>query len=134
MRDFNYRIGAMDITNPLTKIKTRSSQDQMSNNKGVKFFNTCAKNSLLILNGKTKGDEAGKLTYSSTIGSSVIEYGIINPSLLQHTESFEILDWHESDHFPLKCTTGQTLTPTTSETYKVIKWDNTRKKQFQKIL
>jgi hypothetical protein len=53
-----------------------------------------------IINGRTLGDTGGKFTCHRYNGSSVVDYGIVHSSVLQHVQYFSVHNSFEalSDH------------------------------------
>lgn len=81
----------------------RNSEDNVVNTEGRKLLNFCDKLGLAIMNGRTKGDEMGRVTYvGGGGGSSVLDLVIWledeDEGLLQ---SLEVIPRVESDHLPV---------------------------------
>lgn len=107
--DMNVRIGKLQQnldtyfeTEFTAGMETRMSKDPIVNTKGKHFVEFCEDNGLVILNGRTKGDEEGHLTYVNTNGSSVNDLAAISSHGLGMVRKFEVEEKIWSDHFPLK--------------------------------
>jgi len=132
--DFNCRIGENDVTTACN-LKTRKSKDQTTNTKGIQFLDTCNENDLICLNGRLPGDNLGEFTYGSNLGSTVIDYAIVNLKNIPSITNLEVLDWHESDHLPLLVSlNGKRPKHGSTETLELIKWNPEKKRHFQKSL
>lgn len=106
--DFNVRIG--EISQHMGEIyresffsgyDLRKSKDKTVNQKGIQFLQLCDDYNLYILNGITKGDEEGNLTYVTTVGDSVNDICAVSKELLRYTYEFKVEDKIWSDHFPI---------------------------------
>lgn len=93
MGDLNIRIGQyqQQIDEVVKEIfsaglEIRSSKDHVSNSKGVAFMEFCNDMGLVVLNGVTKGDEKGELTYISTVGQSVNDFCCISNDMLHNVK------------------------------------------------
>lgn len=74
-------------------ITPRFSQDNITNANGRKLLDFCKLNGLRVGNGRLGSDKGvGKHTYVGSTGSSVIDYIIANPSLLDVISSFHVAD------------------------------------------
>lgn len=99
------------------------------------FINFLNQNNLTILNGHTKGDAGGELTYVSNVGTSVIDYCVANDSAIPLIQNFEVLDWTESDHFPIMTHLIEIINlKKQSPTYAVLCWKNEKNKKFRSQL
>ncbi|XP_061468742.1 uncharacterized protein LOC133377971 [Rhineura floridana] len=63
----------------------------------------------IILNGSTPGDLKGEFTFSSTIGSSVVDYVLVSQPLRELVQFFCIDDRTDSDHYPLVTLIGSPI-------------------------
>lgn len=79
----------------------RKSKDKIVNQKGSKFIQLCDDYNMLILNGITKGDKEGDLTYISTLGDSVNDLCAVSKEVLERIVEFRVEDKVWSDHFPI---------------------------------
>ncbi|XP_059226688.1 uncharacterized protein LOC131998414 [Stomoxys calcitrans] len=82
-------------------LETRRSKDPILNSKGKRFLEFCDDNGLIVLNGRTLGDEDGNCTYISTIGSSVNDIASVSLDILKNIHKFGIEEKIWSDHLPL---------------------------------
>ena len=106
--DFNSRIGNqkdyvifdndanIDILSLDYEIDTlipRFSQDNTRNTNGRKLLDFCRQNGLRVGNGRVGADKGvGKYTYVGSTGCSVIDYVIVNSSLLDVFSTFHVGD------------------------------------------
>jgi hypothetical protein len=102
MGDMNGRVGTKQ-TNPLFP---RNSMDIKSNPNGEKILSLARRANLVIGNGYLDGDREGKITCINKAngGMSVVDLLLVTPEILPEIIKFEILDWTDSDHFPLLLT------------------------------
>ena len=82
--------------------------DLICNGFGKRMLHMCKSLGLRILNGRTRGDHSGSITFFSSRGFSVNDYCLINRQYLNDVISFTVCDFNEySDHAPilveLKC-------------------------------
>lgn len=69
----------------------RFSQDKILNTNGRKLLDFCKANGLRICNGRLGDDKGmGKYTYVGSTGSSVVDYVIVNPSLIDYFSKFQV--------------------------------------------
>lgn len=83
------------------EFERRNSKDKVKNTEGTKLIEMVEENGWEILNGNTKGDEAGEFTCIGGKGNSVIDYIMIDPLMKDKIKSFRIEDRVESDHLPM---------------------------------
>ena len=83
------------------EIPRRKTRDTESNNYGRQLVKFCKINGLFILNGRTKGDDAGTYTCIANGGRSVVDYFITGSSMYEYVLDMEVTPRPESDHFPL---------------------------------
>lgn len=107
--DMNIRIGKLQQnledcleSEFVAGTESRKSKDDVVNSKGTKFMEFCDDKGLMILNGKTLGDEEGHFTYLSTVGSSVNDIAAVSYDALSMVRRFEIEEKIWSDHLPLR--------------------------------
>ncbi|XP_067131377.1 uncharacterized protein [Centruroides vittatus] len=81
--------------------RSRTSKDAIVNSRGQKMLQFCIDKNLIILNGRMSGDEAGEYTFVSSLGSSVIDFGLTTSCVWGCVKSFFVDDCCLSDHFPI---------------------------------
>ena len=83
-------------------IAPRRSCDTKHNNFGMKLLQLCQDANLLILNGRTSGDQCGQFTCHTSTGQSVVDYFIASPDLAEYDMRLNVQErMPESDHCPL---------------------------------
>ncbi|MCG8076814.1 MAG: hypothetical protein JAY75_11300 [Candidatus Thiodiazotropha taylori] len=99
----------MPIDYVVDEFISRSSQDKTINSNGRKLFDFCKLNTLRVANGRIGADKGiGKYTYVGSTGSSVIDYVLVSPCLLNVIQHFlvndpNILSDHCSIEFTIPC-------------------------------
>ena len=71
---------------------------------GPELLGFCQQNNLLILNGRTVGDECGQCTFQSARGKSTVDYFIASVHCMTAAKSLHVLEeaaHYGSDHNPL---------------------------------
>lgn len=71
----NHVFGQTPLHLTPTQIK-RNNSDKIVNKNGRELVHLCQALGLYILNGRMRGDSLGRFTYSSALGSSVVDYAI----------------------------------------------------------
>lgn len=105
--DLNARIGELqqDIQDihrsQLDMYDRRCSKDKEKNGKGDQFMELCNDYGLIVLNGITKGDKEGELTFVGGQGNSVIDFCAISQEILDHVKYLQVDKQIWSDHMPL---------------------------------
>lgn len=104
--DTNTRIGTIqqevdEIYNFQSDLKFRKSKDVISNSKGKQFIDFCDDVGMVILNGRTIGDNDGCLTFVSGVGSSVNDLCGVTLDLLKNVVKFVVESKPWSDHLPI---------------------------------
>lgn len=142
--DFNVRIGELnqeivEVYNELFEagFEIRRSRDKVVNAKGRQFLEFCNDNNLLILNGRTHGDEDGKLTYASTVGESVNDICSVSFEALHCVEEFTVEDKIWSDHYPIKLKLKVGINNGMIRKLNLLPklyWNNSKKVQYQNKL
>ena len=69
-------------------LKKRNNYDNQINDRGKTLLDICKTCDLRILNGRTKGDSFGKITYHSPIGISTVDYVIVSHNFMNLIENF----------------------------------------------
>ena len=110
--DFNARTGEMggvvDIEDEVEQLLgrtcfgVRSSKDKLVNREGRELAGFCERMDLGILNGCKEGDREGSFTYISSMGCSVVDYGLGSSEIWINIKEFKVENRIESDHLPLK--------------------------------
>lgn len=85
-------------------LDTRRSRDKIENHKGRQFMKFCDENNMLVLNGRTRGDEEGKLTFVSATGESVNDICATGYDVLNAVDEFSVENVAWSDHLPIRLT------------------------------
>ena len=83
-------------------VPRRNNQDQKANKYGKKLTDFCIATDSYILNGRTLGDIQGKYTCYQPGGTSTVDYAIVNESLMDHVETFQVKPPNISDHCSLR--------------------------------
>ena len=74
-----------------TQVTTqRQSYDSVVNKNGKQTLHLCKGLGLYIVNGRTRGDSLGRYTYSSGLGSSVVDYAITDMDP-EHINAFIVM-------------------------------------------
>lgn len=95
MADFN-------IVGDFSHIKyDRCSKDKTINSQGKTLLKIVENLGGIFLNGRILGDLEGEYSFCGGMGSSVIDYCMCSPSLLQYIDKFAIRPKSFSDHIPL---------------------------------
>ncbi|XP_075157635.1 uncharacterized protein LOC142230902 [Haematobia irritans] len=79
----------------------RKSKDDIVNDKGKQFIEFCEDNGLVVLNGRTEGDDEGHFTYISHLGSSVNDIAAVSYDTLSMVRRFQVNEKMWSDHLPI---------------------------------
>ena len=132
-----------NIQLPETMNKERVSADDKVNQNGHLLNDLCCIENLYILNGRCIGDLAGNFTSSQRNGSSVIDYAMVNSSLLSGVRKFEVCEMTIiSDHCPIQLTincnallkqVNNTSKPEFPPQDKLV-WDNNKSNQLEHLL
>lgn len=140
MGDLNIRIG--ERQQPIDEVvkevftaglEIRSSKDTTSNNKGDTFLEFCNDFGLVVLNGVTKGDERGELTYLSTVGQSVNDFCCVSNDMLHNVKEFRVDGKEWSDHLPIILQLKINLSEKENGTKLLpkMKWNERKKNEYQ---
>ena len=74
-----------------TQVTTqRQRYDSVVNKNGKQTLHLCKGLGLYIVNGRTRGDSLGRYTYSSVLGSSVVDYAVTDMDP-EHINAFIVL-------------------------------------------
>ena len=112
--DNNANMGVLLDDYLIDEFLTRFSQDHVINSNGRKLLDFCRLNGLRICNGRIGSDSGvGKYTYVGSTGSSVVDYVITNPSLLDFIHKFDIGEPNIlSDHYAVQFSIYRDREPT----------------------
>ena len=92
------------FTLPNYAIKSRKKFDNIINKHGKGLLGICKSCDLRILNGRTKGDSFGKITYHSAKGISVVDFIIASQEMLHLVENLIVKQpTIYSDHSQIIC-------------------------------
>lgn len=80
----------------------RASKDFTVNTKGRKVLQLMEDLGLVVLNGRTEGDEKGEFTFIGAMGCSVIDLAAVSVDCLSLVSSFKVLAFPGSDHLPIE--------------------------------
>lgn len=88
----------------LFKLDSRESEDNICNSLGLKLLDVCKSTDLKILNGRVGDDKnIGRFTFVSSIGKSVIDYGLASYDLFPMISDFIVHDlFLFSTHVPIQ--------------------------------
>ena len=125
MLDFVTRDEHADIPNQslpntedlLANVHVRQSLDREAPNAfGKQLIAVCQDASLLILNGRVDGDASGQLTCHTHNGSSLVDYFIASPSILDSQPHLHVEPLPpDSDHCPLRLSLPLSNTPKSTQ-------------------
>lgn len=124
--------------NVYTKRNTEIAQS--TNNYGNQILDLCTAGQLRILNGRTLGDSAGRVTFYNFIGSSIDDYCICSASLLKSVANFTVGPYHPSlsDHcmvtVRLNAITASSQPINLRKLQKSVKWSKTQEEIFKSNL
>lgn len=142
--DMNARVGDAQVCNEGSVFVTRKTEDKNVNKNVKNLLKICEDLNLVLLNGRIKGDETGKITYvggNNTFQGSVIDLVLmVDGDNIQIVESLEIIDSIESDHLPVSFkisvntkNVDRNVNRETDNNYKREKiiWDNEKAQKFR---
>ncbi|KAG8125769.1 hypothetical protein E2320_020896 [Naja naja] len=126
-------------------ISARHSKDELTNFAGIQLALLAFQHNKIILNGSTLGDLAGEFTFSSSRGSSVIDFVLVSQLLRKAVCAFYVDCLTESDHYPLVTIIGlssnmhlprgpQILDPSLAAYTRRIKWSSNTERKFHSFL
>ncbi len=102
----------------------RKTTDITTNTRGNLLIKMLRKYTLIVLNGTSKEDASGQLTYTSHLGKSLIDLALTNLAGLTWVNGFNVLPFTESDHFPVSLSIKySSTTPTSHKQITISKWD-----------
>ncbi|CAB0008981.1 unnamed protein product, partial [Nesidiocoris tenuis] len=82
----------------------RKSKDKVCNRNGKLFLECLEEFGLVILNGRTRGDSEGELTFVSHLGSSTNDYVAVTAAMVDWGINLVVGNQIFSDHMPLEFT------------------------------
>ncbi len=77
-------IGFNTINIDISNVAPRLSQDKVINQYGRQLINICMANELIIVNGRTAGDEKGEFTCYTPNGRSLVDYMLCSKSYINY--------------------------------------------------
>lgn len=115
--DFNGRVGKIgslcetihsdnedNLSGPLSeeRLNSKNSEDNKVNPYGREILKFCLENELIVMNGHSRSDRNGKLTFVSPVGQSVVDYALTDgTTLMMNDPDFEVLGSTLSCHMPI---------------------------------
>ena len=141
--DMNARIGEAQQNIEETFVTTfhadlglRKSKDTTRNTRGNKILEMCEDYGLVILNGRTTGDESGSYTFISHLGNSVNDLCAVSLRSLEWIDAFEVASKPWSDHLPIIVSFRIMSAQKTNEGSLIPrkKWNDKYKVQYQSEL
>lgn len=138
--DVNVRIGNIqqDLdesykTNFIAGFGSRKSKDEVVNARGRSFMEFNDNYGLIVLNGRTRGDEDGNYTFISTVGNSVNDICATSLEALECIDKFEVESKIWSDHMPLKISlnfTQETVDNNVMNLLPKLIWKDSEKERY----
>ena len=140
MGDMNARIGEEGKRIDLDEDKeiVRRSEDKIINSAGRIMLEALEQRSWVVLNGNVNGDLNGNLTFHG-VGSTVIDYMIMNYEAMEKVKSMEVVNRVESSHALLKLSLEEEVEAQGEQKTEIVYqvWDeeaiNVFKEQSRKI-
>lgn len=97
----NFTEGTIDNFNK-SLVSCRRSKDTIVNSRGKKILDLFTNLGLVVLNGRTKGDNEGEFTFLGGMGSSVIDLAAVSVDCLSVVNDFKVISCPGSDHMPVE--------------------------------
>lgn len=134
--DFNARFGNSDqtLTDTFDNLgvleKLRKSKDAIINSRGTNILQLADNNNLILLNGRSPGDNNGEFTFVAAQGRSVIDIALISTDVINDISSFKVLNIPLSSHLP--CQIILKFSADLPITYSLtrLKWKENRENEF----
>ena len=82
-------------------LEKRKSRDSVVNRLGKELLEFCKEKDLVVLNGRSLGDQAGEFTCIETVGASVVDYFIVSLTVVGNLKEMRVENRVESDHMPI---------------------------------
>ncbi len=101
--------------------KARQNYDNTVNTHGKQVLHLCKSLGLYIVNGRTKGDYLGRLTYCSYLGSSTVDYAItdLDQSQINYFTVMPQLPLSDHSHIVLSLNRSGNLLPSSEQKGKL---------------
>ena len=117
-------------------LNTRATKDRSTNRRGEKLIQKVSSEEFTVINGRTRGDMSGELTYIGHNGGSVIDLAITNQRGQKFVHDFEVKSTDLSDHMIVLLSLGKKTGIERKErvTCKKIHWDAEVKDEFREAL
>jgi len=141
--DCNARIGEEQGLNYNPEMCTyefftqRRSQDKKLDSNGKKILELCSTFGLSVLNGRTKGDPRGELTFHRGSAVSTVDYAFAGGAWLRTLENLEVQEMVHSDHQPLVMTANIHKAVSTDEKLSLLpklKWNPHMASKYESAL
>lgn len=140
--DFNARIGKLQeadenvINNAPNVFPNRRSEDISVNDQGRKVVDLFENCGLMVLNGRTTGDEEGHHTFIRS--KSVIDLGVVSCSVTNYVESFKVLSVDHSDHLAIEMKINildsGSIKSTENQEIPRLRWDSSKVDEYKRSL
>ena len=115
----------------LAQYGNRSSKDKLCKERGKLL---AAELELTVANGLNNGDKDGNFTFVNHKGASVIDLCLVNINVKLVDYKFEIIEMHDSRHFPIKLSRNIEEIPQFSKEITRIEWNTSVYEDFKKHL
>ena len=128
-------------TNTCLTLPPRNNYDKMTNKHGKELLQLCRALSLYIVNGRIRGDSFGRYTYSSSLGSSTLDYTITDLDSFSFS-AFTVkqqtpFSGHNQINIYLKRTHANQPCPNPSKLYNITthyRWEQNRLSEYQEAM
>lgn len=130
MGDLNARVGSFS---PELFFITRNTKDNAVNGRGRSLISYLKTTDLVILNGCSKSDRNGEMTFVNRNGSSCIDLCLVSRSLF-YSADFKVLDYNGSSHFPIMLSLNVCHTSNEHRAVNKVIWNSNKTEDFQDAL